>query len=168
MLIGAYSSLQWWVYRKNAKMLLTADRWLSSVGLIPVANPFTLHIWFIAYIKISVGATLSGGFVECILPQFPICLFVSIQVCACFCFHRTCEPRCLSLSLSLRLPAVTWLMRKQMALWDEFQSVTSHWASAALSSHWHGLSLNQGLGGCHFTPAHCHSARKHWCWWSWC
>lgn len=26
-------------------------------------------------------------------------------------------------------------------------------APEALSSHWHGLSLNQGYDGCHFTPA---------------
>lgn len=36
-----------------------------------------------------------------------------------------------------------------MALWDGFQSGSSNQASAALSSPWHGLSLNQGL---HWMP----------------
>lgn len=68
---------------------------------------------------------------------------------------------CLYPSRVRTLLLMTRLMIKQMALWDRFQSITSQWASAALSSYWHGLGLNQVLDGCDFTPAHCHSARKH-------
>lgn len=37
-----------------------------------------------------------------------------------------------SLPLTLHLPSVTWLVGKQMALWDRFQSVASYRASAVL------------------------------------
>lgn len=102
-------------------------------------------------------------------PGLVVCLhisvFVWIKACVSFSFHHVCEPCCRSPSV---YPPWRGSWAKQMALWDRFQSATSYRPSAVLSSCWHRLGLNQGLDGCHFTPAHSHSARKHWGWWSYC
>lgn len=60
-------------------------------------------------------------------------------------------------------PPLRWsLWRKQMTLWDRFQSINfqpSHRCAVVWVPR---PPLNQRPEGCHFTPTHCHSVRKHW------